>query len=252
MLAASLQRLAGACRVDQDAPHRLGRDGKGIWDVARRRRIALLTEAPEKTGTVAYGFSRDGRFFVTGHDNGSTRIWDARTWSKLTLLRGHVQPVRAVAFSPDSRHLATGSDDTTVQVWETDFRSEPTVLRGDAGAVYSIAFTPDGETLAVGTVDGVVKFWNVRARREVTTLKATIRSFARWRSRRMPESWPRSPSMRRCGCGGHQPSVKRIADARASRQAFRVSRHPGERILRPFNASNRGRRASVTDAPASM
>jgi eukaryotic-like serine/threonine-protein kinase len=144
----------------------------GIWDVAGRQRIGLLTEAPEKTETVAYGFSRDGRFFATGYGNGSTRIWDARTWSKLTLLRGHGQKVQAVAFSPDSRHLATGSGDTTVRVWDADFTAEPIVLRGGAGAVFSLAFSPDGETLAVGSSDGVVKFWNVRARREVTTLKA--------------------------------------------------------------------------------
>lgn len=143
-----------------------------IWDVTGSRRRTLKADAPDTSPTGAIAASRDGRLFAVGNENGETAIWDARTWSKVTVLPGHSQQVLALAFSQDGRLLATASADTTVRVWETTFQSEPTVFRGDAGAVFALSFTPDGETLAVGTVDGVVKLWNMRARREVATLRA--------------------------------------------------------------------------------
>ena len=138
---------------------------------ARGRKRTLNLDAADGSSSGAMAASRDGRLFATGYVDGSTRIWNAKTWAKRALLRGHAERVLAVAFSPDARVLATGSADTTVRMWDLD-TDLPVVFRADAGAVHSLAFSPDGSTLAIGTVDGLVKFWNTQARREVTTLKA--------------------------------------------------------------------------------
>jgi WD40 repeat protein len=162
--------LADSRRVVVDSA--TNRKAVDIWGVGGRRERTLRADAPDKSPNGALDVSRDGRLLAMGYDDGRVGIWDARTWSKLTVLRGHSQPVLALAFSPDGQLLATASADTTVRLWPTDFSSEPAILTGDAGGVYALAFAPDGNTLAVGTVDGVLKFWNVRARREVATLKA--------------------------------------------------------------------------------
>jgi WD40 repeat protein len=61
---------------------------------------------------------------VTGSDDQTARLWDLRakdpTASKV-VLRGHKEPVTAVAISADNRWLATGSQDATVRLWPLQF-----------------------------------------------------------------------------------------------------------------------------------
>jgi WD40 repeat protein len=63
-------------------------------------------------------------------------------------LRGHSQPVFALAFTPDGTTLATGGFDGLVKVWDVATGRERGRLLGHAVPVLSVAFSPDGQTLA--------------------------------------------------------------------------------------------------------
>ena len=62
--------------------------------------------------------SGDGRYIVSGSDDGTVAVWDLQTGARLHELTGHHGGVRSVALSGDGRHIVSGSDDGTVAVWD--------------------------------------------------------------------------------------------------------------------------------------
>jgi hypothetical protein len=102
----------------------------------------------------------DGRI-ITGHSDGTARVWDLKNPTALPLLlRGHEDTIYALAFAPDGR-LATGSFDATARVWDLEHpTAQPLVLRGHEDTIYALAFAPDGR-LITGSRDGTARVWDL-------------------------------------------------------------------------------------------
>ena len=62
----------------------------------------------------------DGSRIVTGSNDKTARVWDARTGAELLQLKGHDGFVLGVAVTPDGRRVVTGSGDKTARVWVWD------------------------------------------------------------------------------------------------------------------------------------
>ena len=90
-----------------------------IWDVrSGKRRTELRGHTATVTG-VAY--SDDGRRVATASQDGSTRIWDARTGELEVVLRDPVPNTGGdVAFSTDGRRVVTTGRDGVVRIWALD------------------------------------------------------------------------------------------------------------------------------------
>ncbi|MCY7334062.1 MAG: hypothetical protein LH649_15725 [Pseudanabaena sp. CAN_BIN31] len=65
-------------------------------------------------------FSRDGKMFASGGDDGSIGLWDLNKGQNQDsrLLSGHDKPVTSISFSPNKKLLASGSKDKTVRIWQ--------------------------------------------------------------------------------------------------------------------------------------
>ncbi len=108
-------------------------------------------------------FSPEGDRVLTGSDDKTARLWDARSGKPLGELLRHNGALRAVAFSPEGDRVLTGSEDNTARLWDARSGkplSEP--LRHD-GAVRVVAFSHEGDRLLTEGGHHTIWLWDSRS-----------------------------------------------------------------------------------------
>ncbi|MCI0461123.1 MAG: serine/threonine protein kinase [Gemmataceae bacterium] len=120
---------------------------------------------------AAVAFSPDGKRLASAGQDGTVRVWDARTGQPLLTLRGHPGAVLGVAFSPDGTRLASAARDQTVKVWDAQSGKELLTLRGHTEEPRCVAFSLDGQRLASAARDRTVRLWEARTGQQTLTLQ---------------------------------------------------------------------------------
>ena len=110
--------------------------------------------------------SADESQVATGSEDETVRIWNTRTGTLLSCLRGHENTITSLAFAPDGQRVASGSKDATLRIWAVSAGRLLACCRGHLGAVLSVAFAPDGQRVASGSWDGTVRIWDSSTGRE--------------------------------------------------------------------------------------
>jgi hypothetical protein len=114
------RQLAFICRDGSLRIHDLAALDSPPKTVAHAEAVAVWTGV----------FSRDGRWFLSGHENGEVLVWDAATWElQRTIPVGTHGPVRALAVAPDG--TAAIPSDRHSRRWSP----EMTMLIGLSGAI---------------------------------------------------------------------------------------------------------------------
>jgi WD40 repeat protein len=63
-------------------------------------------------------YAPDGARIVTSGDDGSARVWDAKSGKELLRLEGHKRWELSAAYAPDGARIVTSGDDGAVRVWD--------------------------------------------------------------------------------------------------------------------------------------
>lgn len=118
---------------------------------------------------------------VTVTEDGTPRVWDARTGKIIAELSGHRGYVLNVQFSPDSKQVVTASMDQTARVWEASTGKLAFELRGHTGIVNSAVYSPNGQYIATASGgiplipgDGTVRVWEASTGRSLMEQRAPI------------------------------------------------------------------------------
>jgi len=81
-----------------------------------------FVSSPEPSSSeTRSGLSADERLIASGAEDGTIRIWDAKTGERRgSVLQGHIGAVLAVGVSPDGRSIVSAGVDGTARVWNLE------------------------------------------------------------------------------------------------------------------------------------
>lgn len=135
-----------------------------LWDLGNGKLLATLP------GCATSRFSADGKRLVAqGWETTATaprglvKLWDLAARKEMSVLKGHVDSVAAVAFSPDGKLIASAGSDRVVKIWDCATGKEVATLKGHTGPVTAVAFSPDGKLIASAGGDRTVRLWAASA-----------------------------------------------------------------------------------------
>jgi WD40 repeat protein/class 3 adenylate cyclase len=150
-----------------------------VWDLAASKEATHLTFPSATTSDCAFSncISPDGKYYLTGHDDGMVRIWDLHGGALVRVLQaqGHSDPILSATFSQDGKLvLAKYNHNPTypVVIWNAQTGEQMLDLPDTEGesVLAPQSISPDGRYLLAGGNDGVVRMWDL-------TTKAEVKSF---------------------------------------------------------------------------
>ncbi|MFO1430069.1 MAG: WD40 repeat domain-containing protein [Candidatus Competibacteraceae bacterium] len=143
-----------------------------LWnlaDLASLHHTKLPGHALGEKCSISIAISNNNRWLVLfNKERNIPHLWENWTESYRVChdLKGHTQPIRAVAISPDNHWLVTASDDMTALLWDlTKLNPEKPflALSGHDNQVCSVAFSADSRRLVTGCDDARARVWDLQA-----------------------------------------------------------------------------------------
>ena len=146
-----------------------------LWDVATRKKNAMLIEQMDIYEYVSLAFSGSGRIIAVAFRvkglSVKVILWDVKTGESVSLPLPQQSDNRIfdVAFSPDDKLLAGTSVQKTF-LWDIASRQRIAIFGGHGAHVNSTAFMPDGRTMATTGNDGILVFWDITTRKKLDSI----------------------------------------------------------------------------------
>ncbi|CED82190.1 wd repeat protein pop3 [Phaffia rhodozyma] len=131
-----------------------------LYDIQNPSNNAPLATFEGHTGNItSLAFHCEGKWIVTGSEDGSLKIWDTRT-SHIQRNYDHRSPVNDVVIHPNQGELVSCDQDGSVKVWDLAENTCTHELVPDADVpIRSIAIASDGSMLVAGNNKGNVYVW---------------------------------------------------------------------------------------------
>jgi WD40 repeat protein len=106
-------------------------------------------------------WSPNGKFIVTASNDGTARIWNAKTGKEVNQLLGHTDAILSVEWHPSGHQIVTASADGTAGIWDANTGEEVDWLFGHEGPISSAAWSLDGEFVLTASLDKTLRIWPV-------------------------------------------------------------------------------------------
>lgn len=155
------------CIDNSVAIHNLMKDINNAIDAEKRaaENAAKFMQVKEYDQTLAMRMmeynSKHHPESQISHDMYKKTISESQNGFYKKILRGHLEPILAVAFSPDGKKILTGSCDKTAKLWDVETGKVEKIYAGHSSEVTAVAFSPDGAKILTGSNDHTAKLWDL-------------------------------------------------------------------------------------------
>jgi WD40 repeat protein len=169
----------GVCQVSNTGePLCLGFTGEVLfsgWEDGRLRAHdaedgALLwtIDNCHRGGVYALTISNNGKFIVTGGEQGEVRCWELRTREMIRHLKGHAMAVTSLQMAADDSRVFSASRDRSILCWDLMQGVHTATITQRTGGINALALLPPDERSAQEELVSVgqekrVSFWHLRA-----------------------------------------------------------------------------------------
>lgn len=133
-----------------------------LLDADSGRIVKTLASHPASGIRRAF-FTENGTTVVSGHEDGSLRVWDVTTGQPRLEVQKAIPRVWELAT--DGNHVLAVGTFEGVQVWSLAAGRHETTLEGIGPNIWSVAVDSHGTLVVAGSDDGRIGAWNLAARK---------------------------------------------------------------------------------------
>jgi WD40 repeat protein len=153
-----------------------------LWKVerslhSREARLSFLRDENDRTSkALSVVFSPDGTQILSGHDDGTIRLWDVQTGQTIRTIKSVGRKAAHSAFTPDGDAIVcVNHDDNPIRI--IDARSGEIIRNVSKMNIAkfehsahgeSLAISPDGKTIALSAPRGKIGLWEIQSGRLVS------------------------------------------------------------------------------------
>ncbi|NEO40180.1 MAG: WD40 repeat domain-containing protein [Moorea sp. SIOASIH] len=148
-----------------------------VWDLTNGK-IITLRHRPETLYPyflITYFLMRlyviavtlDGKWLISGFGHKGRNmitIWNLETGEKTVPIKGHKNPISALAITPDGKQVIYAAFDNTIKIWDRESGKEMLSFIAHDDLIYDIKITGDGNKIISASQDKTVKVWNLESK----------------------------------------------------------------------------------------
>ena len=149
-----------------------------LWDTDDWTRMRAFTTGESHTAgemTMCCGsaaeaayFDARGESFVSGHEDGTVKVWELKPrkslsapYSELITVLKTAEKLESFALSPNEQFLVTNDGNETPRIWNWSRKKPLRRLGEDASYVHRLLFSPDSQFIVTSDIGGDILLWNV-------------------------------------------------------------------------------------------